>query len=119
MKNFIKKFYKICDLKTSSTPFLVCKKLSSNSIGKGNQQVDLLRLIFREDSLKIKKVLELVSRPHFPYNFLIEIFLLYYYINWLNFITRLCLPLKLFSKISFLRHSRAFDDVMTSEYLKS
>ena len=33
-KIFIKKFYENCDLKTSSKPFRVCKKLSSASIGK-------------------------------------------------------------------------------------
>ena len=30
-----------------------------------NQHADLLRIVFIEDSLKIKKGLELVSRPHF------------------------------------------------------
>ena len=39
----------------------------------------------------IKKDLELVSRSHFPYNFFIKCFLFFYYINWSNFITRLCL----------------------------
>ena len=33
-KKIIKKFYKNCDLKTSSRPFCVCKELSTNSIGK-------------------------------------------------------------------------------------
>ena len=33
-KNFIKKFYKNCDLKTSSRFFCVCKELSTTSIGK-------------------------------------------------------------------------------------
>ena len=31
--------------------------------------------LFKEDSLKIKKGLELVPRPHFSYSFLIKIFL--------------------------------------------
>ena len=30
-----------------------------------NQHADLHRILFTEDSLKIKKGLELVSRPHF------------------------------------------------------
>ena len=34
-----------------------------------NQDTDLLRFLFKEGSLKIKKGLELVSRPHFSYNF--------------------------------------------------
>ena len=33
-----------------------------------NQHTDLLRLLFREDSLKIKKGLKLVSRPYFSQN---------------------------------------------------
>ena len=33
-KNFIKKFFKNCGLKTSSGPFCVCKELSTSSIGK-------------------------------------------------------------------------------------
>ena len=35
-KKFIQKFYKICDLTTSSRPFCVCKELSTISIGKWN-----------------------------------------------------------------------------------
>ena len=35
-KNFIKNFYKNCDLKTSSRPFCVCKEWSVTSIGKWN-----------------------------------------------------------------------------------
>ena len=35
---------------------------------------DLLRLLFTEDSLKIKKGLEPASRPYFSYKFLIKIF---------------------------------------------
>ena len=37
-----------------------------------NQHADLLRFLFTEDSLKIKKGLELVFRPHFPLNFMIK-----------------------------------------------
>ena len=60
------------------------------------------RFIFRENSLQIKKSLELVSRPYFSQNLLIKIFLLQFYINWKNFITKLCLLLKLFSNMCFL-----------------
>ena len=41
---FIKKFYKNCDLKTSSRPFCVCKELSTTSIGKWNFWSKLLIL---------------------------------------------------------------------------
>ena len=34
--NFLKKFYRNCDLKTSSRLFFVCKELSTNFIGKRN-----------------------------------------------------------------------------------
>ena len=34
-----------------------------------NQYADLHRILFTEDSLKIKKGLELVFRPNFSYNF--------------------------------------------------
>ena len=57
---------------------------------------------FTEDSLKIKMGLELVSRPYFSYNFLIKNF---FYINWPNFITRLCLLPKLFNKMCFVLYA--------------
>ena len=41
-----------------------------------NQHRALLRILFTEDSLKIKKGLELVSRPDFSYHFLIKNFIL-------------------------------------------
>ena len=41
-----------------------------------NQHAGLLRFLFTEHSLKIKKGRELVSRPHFSYSFLIEILFL-------------------------------------------
>ena len=50
-----------------------------------------------DDSLKIKKSLELVPRPHF---------LLQYYI-------------KLFIKICLVFHAWAFDNIMTFQYLKT
>ena len=41
-----------------------------------NQYAGLLRLLFIEDSIKIKKGLDLVPRPQFSYNFLIKHFIL-------------------------------------------
>ena len=65
-KDFIKKFYKNCDLKTSPRPICVCKDLSTTSIGIcPNQDTDVLIFLFTGGSLKIKKGLELVSRPQF------------------------------------------------------
>ena len=43
-KNFIKKFCKYCNLKTSSRPFCVCKELSATSIEKWNFWSKLLIL---------------------------------------------------------------------------
>ena len=53
------------------------------------------------NSLEAQKCLELVFRSQFLYNFLMKLFLLRYDINWPNFINRLCLYPKLFSKIYF------------------
>ena len=86
-KKFIKKLYQNCGLKTSSRPICVCKEIKHNYYYKmrflkqtayngyviaklsieicSNQHADLLRTVFTEDSLKIKKGLELVSRPYF------------------------------------------------------
>ena len=41
-----------------------------------NQDTELLRFLFTKDYLKTEKGLELVSRPHFSYNFLIKVFFL-------------------------------------------
>ena len=71
-----------------------------------NHYVDLIRIFFTDDSLKIKNGLELVSRPHFLY-FLGQISL------------RDCLLPKLFINICFVFHAWAFDNVMTFEYLRS
>ena len=82
-KNY-EKFHKKCDVKTSSRPFFVSKNLAQplleNETFKAsylnwtcisktikispNWHTGLLRFFFTEDSLKIKKNLELVSRPH-------------------------------------------------------
>ena len=77
-KKIIKKFHKNCGLKPISRPFCVCKELSTTSIEKQNFWTSwklskfVLRIPFPEDSLKIKQGLEIVSRPHFSYNFLIK-----------------------------------------------
>ena len=73
--------------------------------------------IFPEDSLKIKKGLELVSRLHFLKNFLKQFFLVILH-KLAKFITRLSLFSKLFSKMCFVFHVWAFHDVTTFEYLK-
>ena len=52
-----------------------------------NQHPSLLKFLFIEDSLKITKGLELVSRPQFSQNFLIKGFVLHCYITWPNFIS--------------------------------
>ena len=54
------------------------------------------------NSLLTQKGRELVFRPQFLQNFLIKLFVLEYDINSPNFIYRLCLLLKLFSKMYFL-----------------
>ena len=56
-----------------------------------NQYAEFLRFLFKGDSLQTQKDLELVSRTHFLMNvFRKFFFLLSYYINWPNLITRLC-----------------------------
>ena len=44
-----------------------------------NQHAGLIRFLLTDDSLKIKKVLELVSRPNFSNNFLIKKFIWHVY----------------------------------------
>ena len=136
-KKFINKFYKNYDLKSFRPVFTknLVPSLLENEIFEAsylyqidisktikicpNHHTDFLRFLFTEDCLKIKKGLELVSRPHFSQNFLMKKFLLKYYMNQPSFITRLCLLAKLFSKMCFVFHAQALDDVMTFEYLKS
>ena len=78
--NFIKKLYKKicekCDLETSSFCYEIfeaiylCYICISKAIEiSPNQYTGLLRFLFTEDSLKIEKGLELVSRSHFSNNF--------------------------------------------------
>ena len=96
-KNLIQKFHKNCHLRLQRITcnlywrikFFEVSCLYYICMNKGikrcpNQHAELLKFLFREYSLIIKKGLELVSRSHFSYNFLIKIFLLYYHINWSN-----------------------------------
>ena len=89
--NIIKKLCKKCSLKTSSVPFRVCKELTKTFLENeifeaiylylicNSKAIEIIpnqhagksdqiqtRFLFTENSLKIKKGLELVSRPHFP-----------------------------------------------------
>ena len=91
----IKKFQENYDLRTSSEPFWVCKESSTQTLlenetwkwkqttyiryvfaklSKFVKHADFLRFLFTEDSFKIEKDLELVSRRYFPCNFLIKFF---------------------------------------------
>ena len=95
----IEKFCKKCDLKTSSRSFCVYRVKAQvlteienfettwsywtcNSKAMEifqNQHADFLSFLYIEDSLKIKKDLELDSRPHFSWKFSIRFFLLIHY----------------------------------------
>ena len=70
------------------------------------------------NTLKTQKSLELVFRLQFLKNYLMKLFSLEYDINWSNFINRLSLPLKLFSKMYFLSYAVAFDNIIKFENLK-
>ena len=78
-----------CDLKTSPKYFCVWKELGATSIEKWDFWGKLLvleiaklsnlsesagrpQILFTEDSLKIRKGLELIPRPHFSQNFLMK-----------------------------------------------
>ena len=83
------------------------------------QLADLLEFLFTEVSLKIKKGLELISRPHFSQNFLIKFFaIILHKLAKFNYWTVFTL-FKLFSKMCLMFHAWASDDVITFEYLKS
>ena len=90
-QKFMKKFYKNCDLKTSSRPFCVCKELSITSnwkvkclrqaiciryvLAKLSKFVQISTLTSQDFFLqKNKKGQEVVSRQHFSQNFLIVFF---------------------------------------------
>ena len=70
------------------------------------------------NSLQTEKGLEIVYMSQFLQNFLINFFNSQYNTKWPNFINRLCLLSRLFSKLYFLRYAYAFDDVTKLEYLK-
>ena len=84
--------------------------------------------------MKIKKGLELVSRPHFSYNFLIKNYFVFcknyfiklFCINWPNFITRLRFLPKLFNNMFrasclgiWWRHDIWISKMLKSDYLKN
>ena len=71
-KNFIKKLEN--EVFESSYLYWICNSKAIEICP--NQHADLLRIDFTEDSLKIKKGPELVSRPYFSQNFLIKNFIL-------------------------------------------
>ena len=75
-----------------------------------DQLAQLLRFLFTEDSLEIKKGFAFVIE------FFIKNFPLHYCINWPNFITRLCLLPKLIIKMCLLCVSR--HNIRISEKLK-
>ena len=81
--NLLENSAKIAAWKLVPDPFAIFKASSLHEICNSraikiypNQLADLVRFLFTEVSLKINKGLELVSRSHFSYNFLIKIFLL-------------------------------------------
>ena len=75
-----------------------------------DQLAQLLRFLFTEDSLEIKKGFAFVIE------FFIKNFPLHYCINWPNFLTRLCLLPKLIIKMCLLCVSR--HNIRISEKLK-
>ena len=104
-RKLFKSFYKSWDLKNSSRSFWVCKAqpLLENEISETTylirngktikispkQPTDLLRFLFTEDSLKIKKVRNSFPRciSHIVFWQKFSFVILQ---NWPNFITRLC-----------------------------
>ena len=74
---------------------------------------------FTDDSLKIKKGLELVSRPHFSYKFFVKKFSFVILHTLVRFHHHtVYFPNDSVKCVSCFRR-RHFDDVMTYEYLKS
>ena len=119
--NFIRNFYKNCGLKTGSTPFCVCKELSTTSIGKC--------ILLLKHSTYIRHESKITSNqrpPQIPFyrGFLVNykgpgtrfqatIFIDFFdkkfyfvmFINWPNFVTRLWLLPKLFNKMCFVLYA--------------
>ena len=128
-KIFIKKFYKNCDLKTSFRLFCVCKELSATPYWKMKflKQPSHIKYVITNDQNLSKSA---CIPPQIPFyrgffenlkglgtsfqaTFFIKCFdesfsfvILHgqYYI-WPNFITKLCLLSKLFSKMHFMFHA--------------
>ena len=119
-QNFIKKFHKKNAPKLSSRRFFCLQRIKHNHcckmklvkqgtyirhvLAKLSKFVQISTLTSSDSFLqrilgKLTK-LELVSRPYFLQNILI--ILLQHYTKWPNFITRLCLLPKLFSKMFFV-----------------
>ena len=135
----IKNVYKICNLKTNSKPFCVCKELSTKAIEKWIFWRNLLILDMLEQNYQ--NLLKSACKTHLiPFyrgflqnfkksgtssqvtnfiDFFDKIFSFVISHKLANFITRLCLLPKLFSKIHFVFQAWAFDDIMTFECLKS
>ena len=115
----IKKIYKNCCLKTSFRLFKCFQKVKHNLFWKMNflRKSTYIRYVIAELS-KLIQISILASSDSFKKNgwpLFYRIFfktILQCYINWPNFITRLCLVPTLFSKMCFVFHG-----VMISEYL--
>ena len=124
-KNFIKQFRKNCDLKTSSKPFCVCKELIAEPLLENeifeesyffqicnsrtitiypNQHAYFLRFLFTENSLKIAKSPELVSRSNFSYIFY-KIFSLVILHKLAKFRYQTVFTSQVFSKTCFVLHA--------------
>ena len=122
---FTKIIYKKCGVETRSTPLCLYKEVNTlleNKISETswfywicnsrtikicqNQHAGFHRFIFYSGFFENNKgtgASFIVT--HFEDFSWVKVFLLQYYINWPNFITRLFLLRKLFSKICFLFHA--------------
>ena len=128
-KNFIKKFCK--NLETSSKSFCVCNEFECTAcIGKWNFEETTYNRYLLAKLSKFVHISMLTSSDSFSQRIFWKLkkrsgtsfqatFLIEFVVTWPNFITRLCLLPKLFSKMCFMFHAWAFDDFMTFEYLKS
>ena len=136
-KNVMKKFHKYCDLRTSSRSICACKRIKPNLYQKMKllQQATYIRYVlaklskfvqistqtlsdsFLEDSLKIKKGLELVFRSYFSQKFLRkEVFCNVTSTGQISSPDFVYFPS--YSLKCFMFHAQTFDDVMTFVHLK-
>ena len=130
-KKFIETLCKNWDLKTSSRPFLCLKRSKHNIYWKNEilKQATYIRYVIANlSTYRPPQVLFYRGffENHFSYSFLINIFLLQYYIKWPDFITRLCLLPKSFSEICFVsclgiwwRHDICIAEKIKFHYLKN